>query len=396
MSAIARPKPYEGPALLSYGFRPFFLLGSVWAGLEVLVWLPMFYGELSAQTAFSPRDWHVHELLFGYVPAVVAGFLLTAIPNWTGRLPLQGAPLAGLVAAWLAGRVAVTLSGSIGWMAAAILDGAFLMLMVAAVTREIVAGKNWRNLRVLVVLVVLILGNIVFHAEVLLKGSADYGIRIAISAVVLLISLVGGRIVPSFTNNWLARNNPGRLPVPFSRFDMVTIVSSAFSLVLWIAAPAHLVTGTVLLMVGCMHLTRLIRWAGDRTLAEPLVLVLHIGYAFVPVGFLLLGLSVWDPAVPGTAGIHAWTAGAIGLMTLAVMTRASLGHTGQPLRAGRTTQIIYAAVLLAAITRIGAAFGGSITLVEFAGAAWIAAFGGFLLVYGPMLVAQKPNWERRA
>jgi uncharacterized protein involved in response to NO len=247
----------------------------------------------------------------------------------------------------------------------------------------------------MVVLVVLILGNIVFHAEVLLKGSADYGIRIAISAVVLLISLIGGRVVPSFTNNWLARNNPGRSPVSFSRFDMATIVSSALSLVLWIAAPTHLVTGTLLLMVGCMQSTRLVRWAGDRTFAEPLVLVLHVGYAFVAAGFLLLGLSLWSALVPVTAGIHAWTAGAVGLMTLAVMTRASLGHTGQPLRAGRATQIIYAAVLAAAITRVVAAFSGSITLVEFASVAWIVAFGGFLFVYGPMLAAQKPNWERR-
>jgi uncharacterized protein involved in response to NO len=136
---------------------------------------------------------------------------------------------------------------------------------------------------------------------------------------------------------------------------MATIVSSAFSLVLWIAAPTHLVTGTLLLMVGCMQSTRLVRWAGDRTLAEPLVLVLHVGYAFVPAGFLLLGFSVWSTLVPVTAGIHAWTAGAIGLMTLAVMTRASLGHTGQPLRAGRATQIIYAAVLAAALTRVVAA-----------------------------------------
>ena len=230
----------------------------------------------------------------------------------------------------------------------------------------------------------------------LLKGSADYGVRIAISAIVLLISLVGGRVVPSFTNNWLARNNPGRLPVPFSRFDVATIATAAVSLAAWIAAPAHPVSGMLLLIAGCMQSTRLLRWAGDRTLAEPLVLVLHVGYAFVPVGFLLLGVSAVSTFVPATTGMHAWTAGAIGLMTLAVMTRASLGHTGQPLRAGRATQIIYAAVFGAAVARIVAAFSGSITLVEFAGLAWIAAFGGFVLLYGPLLAAQKPSWQRRA
>jgi uncharacterized protein involved in response to NO len=395
-AALESRRTYAGPALFSYGFRPFFLAAASWAAFNILLWIPQYLGLMSVPTEFSALDWHIHEMLYGYVAATVAGFLLTAIPNWTGRLPVNGWPLAGLVLLWLAGRAAILLSAKIGNIVTALVDVSFLLALAAVAACEIVAGKNWRNLRVMVVLVVLILGNIVFHAEVLLKGSAGYGIRIAISAVVLLISLIGGRVVPSFTNNWLARNNPGRLPVSFSRFDMATIVSSAFSLVLWIVAPTHLVTGTLLLMVGCMQSTRLVRWAGDRTLAEPLVLVLHVGYAFVPAGFLLLGLSVWSTLVPVTAGIHAWTAGAIGLMTLAVMTRASLGHTGQPLRAGRATQIIYAAVLAAALTRVVAAFSGSIALVEFASVAWIVAFGGFLFVYGPMLAAQKPNWERRA
>ena len=388
-------RTYAGPALFSYGFRPFFLAAASWAAFNILLWIPQYLGLHAVPTEFSALDWHIHEMLYGYVAATVAGFLLTAIPNWTGRLPVNGWPLAGLVLLWLAGRAAILLSADIGRIAAAIVDVSFLLALAAVAAREIVAGKNWRNLRVMVVLVVLIFGNIIFHMEVLLKGSADYGIRIAISAVMLLISLIGGRVVPSFTNNWLARNNPGRLPVPFSRFDMATIASSAFSLVAWIAAPAHLVTGTLLLIAGCMQAARLVRWAGDRALAEPLVLVLHVGYAFVPAGFLLLGLSVWSTLVPGTAGIHAWTAGATGSMTLAVMTRASLGHTGQPLRAGRATQIIYAAVLTAAIMRVVAAFIGSMMLVEFAGVAWIVAFGGFVFVYGPLLAGKKPRWERQ-
>jgi uncharacterized protein involved in response to NO len=395
-AALQSRRGYAGPALFSYGFRPFFLVAASWAAFNILFWIPQYLGFVAVPTEFSQLDWHIHEMLYGYVAAAVAGFLLTAIPNWTGRLPVNGWPLAGLVMLWLAGRVAILLSADIGAIAAAFVDVGFLVALAAVAAREIVAGKNWRNLRVMIVLIVLIIGNIVFHAEVLVRGSADYGIRIAISAIVLLISLIGGRVVPSFTNNWLARNNPGRLPVPFSRFDMATIAGSALSLVAWIAAPAHPVTGVLLLIAGCMQSMRLVRWAGDRTLAEPLVSVLHVAYAFIPGGFLLLGLSIWSPLVPGTAGVHAWTAGAIGLMTLAVMTRASLGHTGQPLRAGRATLIIYAAVLAAAIARIVAAFSGSITLVEFAGLAWLAAFGGFVFVYGPLLVAQKPGWEKQA
>ena len=211
-AALRRRREYAGPTLFSYGFRPFFLGGALWAALGVLLWLPQYFGELSLPTAFAPLDWHIHEMLYGYVAAVVAGFLLTAIPNWTGRLPVNGYPLAGLGVLWLAGRVAVAGSAIWGAGLAAVIDVAFLATLAAVALREIVAGKNWRNLRVLIVLGVLIAGNIVFHLEVIKHGSADYGIRLGIAAAIGLIMLVGGRIVPSFTHNWLVRNTPGRLP----------------------------------------------------------------------------------------------------------------------------------------------------------------------------------------
>jgi uncharacterized protein involved in response to NO len=377
---------------LSYGFRPFFLAAGLWAAVGILLWLPQYSGDLTIGTRLSPLDWHIHEMLYGYVAATIAGFLLTAIPNWTGRLPVSGWPLGALALLWLAGRLAILCSTLIGGVAAAIVDASFLIALATFAAREIIAGKNWRNLRVLVILAILILGNVVFHAEVLLTGSADYGIRIGIAAVILLISLIGGRIVPSFTNNWLTRNNPGRLPVSFSRFDVAAIAISAAAMIAWIGNPAFWVTGILFLLAGGMQSIRILRWAGDRTLADRLVLVLHVGYAFVPVGFVLIGMSAFFPSVPASAGIHAWTAGAIGLMTLAVMTRASLGHTGRPLRAGLATQAIYLAVLLSALMRISAAFAGSIVLLELAGIAWIAGFALFVLVYGPLLAMQKPAW----
>jgi uncharacterized protein involved in response to NO len=391
-AALARRRDYAGPALFAYGFRPFFLAAGVWAAFGILLWLPQYLGWFVLPTRFSALDWHIHEMLYGYVAAAISGFLLTAIPNWTGRLPVSGWPLAGLAALWLAGRVAILFSADIGGVAAAAIDVSFLATLAAVAAREIVAGKNWRNLRVLAVLGVLIAGNIVFHAEVLMRGAADYGIRIAIAAIILLISLIGGRIVPSFTNNWLGRNNPGRRPVSFSRFDMATIAASALALIAWIAAPAHAVSGALLLLAGVMQTLRLARWAGDRTLADRLVLVLHVGYAFVPLGFLLIGASAFTDAVPASAGIHAWTAGAIGLMTLAVMTRATLGHTGRALQAGAATQGIYALILLAALTRIAAAFTGSLMFIEISGAAWVAGFACFVLLYGPLLVLRKPAW----
>ena len=284
---------YDGPALFSYGFRPFFLLGSVYAGLAILVWLPVFMGELSLVSAFIPRDWHVHELLYGFLPAVITGFLFTAIPNWTGRLPLRGRPLMFLVALWAAGRICVTFSAETGWLAAMLIDCSFLLLVAAAAAREIIAGKKWNNLSVVLLILVLLGGNLTFHLEAHFKGAADISIRVGIAVVVLLISLIGGRIIPSFTRNWLVRENPGRLPIPFARFDMLAVVFGAVALVFWIVAPNDTRTGAILAIAGVLHLIRLGRWAGDRTGRERLLLILHVGYAFVPLGFLLNACSAF-------------------------------------------------------------------------------------------------------
>lgn len=391
--ALQRRRDYSGPALLSYGFRPFFLAAALWAALGILLWLPQYYGAFALPTRLGPLDWHIHEMLFGYAAAAIAGFLLTAVPNWTGRLPINGVPLAALALLWLAGRCAMALSAQIGGPAAAAIDIAFLAVLAAVIAREVIAGRNWRNLKPLVVLGVLIAGNIVFHLEVLMNGAADYGVRLSIAAVVLLISLIGGRIVPSFTNNWLARNNPGRLPVPFSRFDAVCMAAGALALVAWIAAPDTPAASALLLGAGALHAVRLVRWAGDRTLRDRLVLVLHVAYAFVPAGFLLLGLSFWSGAVPQSAGIHAFTAGAMGLMPLAVMTRATLGHTGQPLAASRGTQAIYALAAIGAVLRVAAAIAGSRMLLDLGGLFWIAAFAGFAVLFGPLLIGRPPNWR---
>jgi uncharacterized protein involved in response to NO len=390
MAPIPRLQPYQGPALLSYGFRPFFFLGACQAALAIAVWLPLFGGEVVLPTLFAPRDWHVHEMLFGYVPAVVTGFLLTAIPNWTGRLPLQGRPLLVLLLVWIAGRAAVTWSVHLGWLASAVIDCAFLVLVVAAGAREIIAGKNWRNLKVLAPVTVLALADVGFHVEAYLTGIAEFAFRFGIAAILILIMLIGGRIVPSFTRNWLVRENPGRLPLPFGTFDRIAIAFSAIALSCWVVLPRGTVPGTALIIAAILQTARLARWAGERTARERLVLVLHVAYAFVPLGFLLAALAAFDLVLP-SAGLHAWTAGAIGSMTLAVMTRASLGHTGYELAAGAGTQAIYAAVVLAALARIGAALFPTWTwsLMHVAVLGWIAAFGGFALLYGPALFGER-------
>jgi uncharacterized protein involved in response to NO len=388
MAAAQRPIAYTGPALLSGGFRPFFFLGSIWAGLEVIAWLPMFHGELSLATAFSPRDWHVHELLFGYVPAIVAGFLLTAIPNWTGRPPLRGAPLAGLVIAWAAGRAAVTVSATIGWQAAMTIDATFLALMAGAAAREIVAAKNWRNLKIVVLLGLLTADNVAFHLEAHREGLASHATRLGIAVVIAMIMLVGGRIIPSFTLNWLMRQPAGRKPTPFDALDEKCAFFSICTLALWVAVPDELPTGLMMFGAALFNAARLARWAGERTFSDRLVLVLHVGYAFVPLGFLLGGLAAFGAVTPG-AGMHAWTVGAIGTMTLAVMSRASLGHTGRPLIASPGLQAVYLAVVAAAAARLCAELHPSWqnALLHVAAAGWAMAFLGFALLYSRILCA---------
>jgi len=389
--ASRQAREYRGWPILAAGFRPFFLLASIQAALAIMIWLPAFHGELRVVSAFAPRDWHVHEMLYGYLPAVVTGFLFTAIPNWTGRLPLRGMPLLALVMVWLAGRFCVTFSAATVWWVTLVVDASFLLLVAAAATREIIAGRNWRNLMIVSLVAILLAGNVAFHLEAHFNGQAD-SIRIGIAVVVLLISLIGGRIIPSFTRNWLVRENPGRLPVPFGRFDMIVVLTGALALCGWIAAPDHRTTGAALALAGLLHLVRLSRWAGDRTVRERLLTVLHVGYLFVPFGFLLNALAAFD-IVPASAGIHAWMVGGAGVMTLAVMTRASLGHTGRPLTASPATQAIYASIIIAAVARVCAAIHPAYdeALLHVAAFAWMFAFLGFALVYGPLLFGVEPR-----
>jgi uncharacterized protein involved in response to NO len=386
MATMQKLRSYRGPALFSQGFRPFFLFGAIYAGAMVPLWLAVFAGHVSLSTAFAPRDWHVHEMLFGYIGAVIAGFLLTAIPNWTGRLPFQGRALAVLFSAWVVGRLASSFSGLLGWQLAMALDAVFLVMLAVAAAREIVAGRKWNNLKVVAIVSLLAMVNIAFHVEAHLSGLADYSTRAGVALVVTLVCVIGGRIVPSFTRNWLARRAPGRLPVPFNRFDVVAMIVGTCAIAAWAAEPSGRVVAGALGIAGLLHLVRLARWTGYRTFSDRLVLILHVAYAFVPVGFFLSALSALDLVASG-AGVHAWTGGAIGSMTIAVMTRASLGHTGQALSASMLTQGVYAAVVIAAVARVCAAVDPShtIPLLSVSGIAWAAAFFGFALAYSPLL-----------
>lgn len=394
-TTMQRHRAWRGPAVLSFGFRPFFLLGALWAALAMGLWVPMLAGRLTLPTAFDPVSWHAHEFLFGYLGAIIAGFLLTSVPNWTGRLPVTGWPLAGLVAAWLAGRAAVTVSQGLPPLAVALADLALVAALALLLGREIIAGRNWRNLPVIGLLVLFGCANALFHWEAASGAYAaqGMGLRLGLSAVLMIIAVIGGRIVPSFTRNWLTKQGAGRLPTPpMQRFDLVALGLLLAALLAWVAAPLAPLTGMALALAGLTHMARMARWAGDRTLAEPLLLVLHLGYAFVPLGALAGAAEILGRGWVGAGSAqHLWMAGALGLMTLAVMTRATLGHKGRALTAGRGTVAIYAAVICAVLARIGAGAWpeAASPLHSLSGASWIAAFAGFAALYGPMLLRRR-------
>jgi len=380
--------------LFSYGFRPFFLGAALWAVIAMVLWIGSLTGLWPLAEGYGALAWHAHEMVFGYSVAVVAGFLLTAVPNWTGRLPVAGWRLLLLFLLWCAARVAFLVTGWTGPLPAVVLDSLFLPCLLVLMAREVVVGRNWRNLKPLALVAVLAVADIGFHIEVLSTGIASTASRVGVAALIGLIMLIGGRIVPSFTHTWLLRMGSKRLPISFNRFDIAALAISGVALLLWILRPGATATGMLFLIAAILQTLRLWRWAGTYTWREPLVLVLHLGYAFVPLGFLLGGISVLEPRIlAGTAAMHAWTVGAIGIMTLAVMTRATRGHTGRALSASTFTTVTYAMVIAASVFRIAAgafpqAYGG---LLEFAGAAWIAAFGLFLVEYAPMLLKSRPE-----
>ena len=386
-STAEQLRVYRGPAILNFGFRPFFLGGAVWAILAIAISVPYLNGMVQVPTVLSPLDWHRHELLFGYTPAIIAGFLLTAVPNWTGRPPVVGNQLLGLAAVWVCGRLAMLVSAHIGRWTATFIDVSFLAVLVAFLAKEVISANNSRNIKIVAIVALLLAANLIFHIETNFDTGSSFGARLGLSTILILLMLIGGRIIPSFTRNWLAGRPAGRTPVQFNRFDVATIVASGVALACWTALPQHPVSIALFLACTVLHTVRLARWAGDRTLSEPLVLILHIAYAFIPIGFALTALAELAPKVLRASGaLHAWTIGAIALMTLAIMTRASLGHSGRQLRTTPAIQAIYLSAFAAVATRLAAAFQfATSAMIYLSTAFWVLAFTGFIITFWPML-----------
>lgn len=382
---VPRGLKRTGPPLLHYGFRPFFLGGAAFACISMAVWVAALIWALPVGGDYGGPLWHAHELLFGFAPAVLAGFLLTAIPNWTGRLPVAGLPLALLALLWLAGRVAMAMADALGMSAAAAIDMLFLPALLAIAAREIIAGRKWNDLKILAGVGAITAGNLGFHGVLLWGGDSQLMLRIAVAGYVVLVLIVGGRIIPSFTHNWLNRRGDTVFPAPYGRFDVAVIAASAAALGCWATAPDLAVTALAAAGAATLNITRMARWRGGATRDEALLFVLHAAYTFAPLGFLAIAAAAIG-LLQDVSALHVFTVGVIGCTMLAVMTRVTRGHTGRPLTASRMTVAAYVCLFAAALARPLADIVEASWIMSGAGLLWIAAFALFLIEYGPMLV----------
>lgn len=372
-------------ALFRLGFRPFFLLAGAFAALIIPLWLLVWSGRATLPTTQLPASWHAHEMVFGFVVAVVAGFLLTAVRNWTSRPTPTGPVLAGLAALWAAGRLLVLFDGTMPHVGVAIVDLAFVPALALAIARPIVASKNWRNLAFVPLLLSLFAANAVYHF-----GAGTLAVRaprIAIDVVLVIVVVIGGRVIPSFTANGL------RIEVPARKLlDRASIAATGVVALLGAAFEGSWALAIASLVAGVLHGARLLGWKPWATRRSPILWVLHVGYAWIAIGLVLRGVAIFVPSLPASAPTHALTVGAIGSLILGMMSRVSLGHTGRMLSVGRPVTVAYAMLAAAALARVG----GPIVVPNWygwvlvvAGALWTAAFGIFVAVYFPVLVSPR-------
>ena len=381
---------YIGPPFLSYGFRPFFVGAALFGALSVLMWVALFAGKTQVAFMYSPREWHVHEMLFGFIPALIAGFLLTAMPNWTDRMPLRGAPLLTLFLLWLAGRLFLAAPWC-GATVAAVIDGGFLVIVAAYVWKEILAARCWERAPIGILVTFYAGANSLFHLSALRGDPTDLPERLALAVMTLMLTVIGGRLTPTFTIEYLEQRNELRLPAVWTRFDSVVILMVLLAAIVWVVQPESVGAGVALIAAGFASVLRLLRWQGWRTWREPLVLILHVGYGWVGLYLVALGAAVLGKGFHPANAVHFLTSGAMGAMTLAVMTRASLGHTGRPRHADRLTIAIYVLVNVAAVLRIAVPDPDAPTVLTYtflglSALGWSGAYLLFAMGYGLYLL----------
>ncbi len=378
------------PVLLSYAFRPFFLLNGLFAILVVIAWVMTLHG---AGLPGLGVWWHAHEMVIGFAMASVAGFSLTAVSVWTGRPAVHGAPLGWLLFCWLAGRFAMAASHWLPASAVFALDMLFPVLLCLLLGREIISSRNRRNYPLVIIIAIMALFNVLYHLSVVgfVPAAERVAVYLLIHSILVLVTIVAGRITPAFTRNWLHSQGVKRLPIVRPALDRVTV---ALTVATGLAAgllPAHPATGVLALLTALSHGFRLSGWRGLATLSSPLLFVLHVGYAWLPLAYAMLACSVFGWLFTPAAALHALTMGAITSVVLAVTTRVSLGHTGRPLQVSRAIVFTYWLMAIAVVFRIASTFTGSryLLMIDLAAASWVLVFAIFLWVYWPVLSREK-------
>lgn len=388
----AVPEPAAPPrfALAAKGFRPFFLGAGLFAASVVPLWLLVLSGRVSPSPYLDPTSWHAHEMLFGFTTAVIAGFLLTAVGNWTGRETVVGAPLVGLALLWALGRVVMLAPGALPKGVPAVVDLSFLPLLAVAIGRPLIATRNRRNLVMLGVLGALFVANLVVHLDaldVLGPGSASRAHQVALDVVTLLLLLIAARIFPMFTKNGTGLDTIRSQP----RLDLAVVLAmgalTALDAVAHLSRPLSLAAGLGAGLVGALALARSRNWGARASLSIPLLWVLHAGHLWLALGLGLRAVSSlgW---LASSLATHALTIGAVGGLTLGMMARVSLGHTGRALAPPRLMGWAFAAVNVAALARVLGPLAlpeRYLATVTAAGVAWTAAFVAFVALYAPVL-----------
>ena len=375
----------RGIALFALGFRPFFLLAGISGVVLVSLWLLMWQGKLPLDGYFNPMQWHAHEMMYGYTASVIAGFLLTAVRNWTGlAVPIKG-KLAALAGLWLLARLLILVPGAPGLLVA-IVDLLFFPLVGASLFRPLWYGQNKVNRYFLLLFAAMTLGNLLFHLDALgyAPGLWQRGSYFMLDTVLLTLLLVAGRVMPFFTEKAVAGSNPRNLPW-VEKASFVLIVLLAFSQLL---QPGGVLAGGLALLLAIVQIVRLGGWYHHGVWRIPVLLILYAGYSWLVVGLALRGLSNLIPLNPNL-GLHGLTVGAIGVLTLGMMSRVALGHTGRDINTARLTNVAFLLLNLGALFRVVLPLllpAKYSVWVNIGGGLWVIAFVLFVIVYLPILV----------
>ncbi len=385
-----RVEARTGSPISAKGFRPFFILAATFAASIIVLWLLVLFGVVAPTNYLDAPTWHAHEMVFGFAVAVIAGFLLTAVGNWTKVETVTGKPLLALCAVWLAGRVAMTIPSVFPRGVVAIIDLAFLPLLGVAIGRPLIVAKNRRNFIMVGLISALFIANTAIHLDALgvVAGWRGRGCLLGVDVVILLIAVMAGRVFPMFTRNATRVESIRSSPT----LDVLAIAAMLVVTVFDVALPNRFVGAFAATIASVLAAARALHWGTLHTRKYPLVWILHVGYAWIPIGLLLHAIALVTTSVPATSATHALTAGAIGALTLGMMTRVTLGHTGRLLEASRSTVFSFVCVTFAAIVRVAGPllpFAWYRPALTIAGTSWSVAFAIYLFTYAPVLVSPR-------